>query len=362
LSAFLKENFTVDWEKEKARLDGYREINPADYAGSGPVAVNRPAAPAATSFEIDDDSAFASSPMTEPFSPPPTHTPNAGIRAAAAVNPVRTETTANTATNVPLDRGAVPATTKPPSRAPKLFAAALGLTLLLGAGAAAAWKFLLQPVTTLVLTVVGPQKAHVRFDGQPPVEVQSSTSFDKVEKGQHSIIVEAPGYIPSTLTVVTDGDAVMQLKAVMKRVPGKLTVTSDPSGAAITLDGKPTDKHTPASFDVDGDSIHEVRLDLPDYKQGVKGNVRVAGGAEQVERIKLLPSVVHLRIISVPEGAMLKVGGIDFGMTPTVIDRAPDDPYPEVEFTHPGCAPLKSTAPFDREKAEDRFAVNLKCR
>ncbi len=217
-------------------------------------------------------------------------------------------------------------------------------------------------MTTIVLTIVGPAEATVRFDGAAPTAVSSSRSFDKVASGNHTFIIEAPGFLPATLTLTTSGEAVVPLKAGLKHVPGKLTITSDPSGATLVLDGVAKDKKTPASFELDDNSVHEIRVELENYKAVVRPEVRVARSAEHIERIKLLPSMVHLLVITTPEGAKLKVGGVDMGVTPVVIDRLPDDPYTEVELTKPGCVPRKTTVPFDREKAEDRWEAKLKCR
>ena len=364
LSAFLKENFTVDWEKEKGRLDGYREVNPLDYAIGAPrPEVKGPSSP--TPMLDDEDSAFAPSATfaNQDAPAPPLASPSlGGIRAAANVNPVRAETTSPTTANASLPAPPVTVTPKTPSKAPKLFAAALGLTLVIGAVGVALWKTVLQPVTTVSLTLSGPTEATVRFDLQPPRMVQASSTFEGVPKGAHTIVIEAPGYVPVTLNPVTEGDPILSLRAVLKRVSGKLTVTSEPSGATITLDGKVTDKRTPASFEVEGDSIHEVRLDLLDYKQGIKTDLRIKGGEDAEARIKLVPSLIRLRVVTVPEGAMLKVGGVDLGMTPVVIERAPEDGYPEVELVHDNCETLKTTIPFDKEKGEDRWEAKLKCK
>jgi hypothetical protein len=45
-----------------------------------------------------------------------------------------------------------------------------------------------------------------------------------------------------------------------------------------------------------------------------------------------------------------------------IIERAPDDPYPQVTVTAKGCETMTTTVPFDREKAEDRYDLTLKCK
>jgi serine/threonine protein kinase len=360
LSAFMRENFTVDWDKERTRLESYREINPKDFQSPEHQAKTT----STTSFDIDDggdDSAFSTTNATPSASAAPIPAPPVPavtqIRPAAPVAPVVVAMTEQN--KAPLAPPPRPST---PSNAPKLIAAALGGTLLLGAVAAGLWTTVLQPTTTVIITVKGPPEATVRFDDLPPAKAAPSTTIKKIARGDHMLVVEAPGFVAVTMPVVTDGEAALELKPELKRVSGRLLVTSEPSGAAITLDGKKTDKQTPATFELEADSVHEVRLSLADYKEAVKSPIRIVANQEISEKLKLLPSVVRVRLFTTPEGASVKVGGVDMGLTPVTIERAPDDPYPQVTFSRPGCETAVSTVPFDREKAEDRYDQPLKCR
>jgi serine/threonine protein kinase len=354
LAAFLRENFTVDWEKEKARLESYKDVNPADYANPQRPAVTGPASPP---LMLDEDSAFSSSePVRETSAPRPMPQPPTSEHSQ-----IKKEPTASTATNVvPAEQ--LPVAPRPPSKLPKLIAASVvGLGLVGGIGFGL-WKTVLQPKTNIVITVTGPKEATLRFDALPPTTAAGTHTFEKIEKGPHTLFVEAAGYAPMTLPIVTEGQPMLPLTVALKRLPGKLVVTSQPSGAKVIIDSKPTDKVTPATFELEGDSVHEVKLELEDYKPASKTDVRVPGAEETAVKLTLKPAVVKLRLVSVPEGASVKVGEIDYGLTPVVIERAPEDPYPQVTVTAKGCEPLTTTVPFDREKAEDRYDVTLKCK
>lgn len=288
------------------------------------------------------------------------------MRTGAVVSAIAqaTERTNSTATNVPAPRESRVLSPPQPSSSSsmkKWVAIAAALTTVV-IGVAVAAVVLLKPTTTVVVNVQGPPEAQVRFDALPAQVAAPSLTLEKVPKGQHTLIVEARGFLPFSMAVVTEGQALQPVNVEMKRVPGRLTVTSTPSGAAITLDGKLTDKLTPATFDVDGDSIHEVRLMKTDFKEAIKSDVRVKGGEEVTEKLSLAPSIVRVRIATVPEGATIKVGDIDYGLTPAVIERSPEDPYPQITLSAKGCETMQTTVPFDREKAEDRFDVTLKCR
>ena len=367
LAAFLRENFTVDYEKERARLEGYREVNAADFAPERLAAQHKMAGPSSPPLALDDDSAFSSS-EDGGFSssvPPPPVVPSEiapPMRTGGSHASIERPDTNSTATNLQLSRdvGVPGLTAAKKSKAPFFVAAVVGVAAV--AGLVVAALTLLKPTTTVVVTVQGPAEASVRFDALPPQTAAPSVTLEKIPVGHHTVMVEAKGYVPFSMNVVTEGQALQPVSVSLKRIGGRLTVTSTPSGAAIMLDGKPTEKLTPSSFEVDGDSIHEVRLARADYKEAVKTDVRVKAGEETTEQLRLLPSIVRVRIVSTPEGASVKVGEVDFGLTPVVIERSPEDPYPQITVSARGCETLQTTVPFDREKAEDRFDVTLKCR
>jgi len=360
LAAFLRENFTVDYEKERTRLESYKDVNATEFTApprTQPGANGSSAPPASP----DDDGAFAS---MDTFAPEPAVPPAPkGALVSDGHKAARPEQTASTAANLPTPVPALDEAPKQKSKLPKLIAAGLFGVIALGGICAALWMTVLQPVTMIVVTVQGPKAATVRFDALPAVTAAPSATFEKVKNGAHMVMVEAPGFIPVTLPAVTDGkQPLFPLTVTLKRIPGKLVVISEPSGADITLDGEPTGKTTPSTFELDGDSVHEFALAKEGYKPVNKNEVRVPGNDEATVKLVLKPAVVKLRVVSVPEGATVKVGEVDYGMTPVVIERAPDDPYPQVTITAKNCEPLQTTVPFDREKAEDRFDVTLKCK
>ena len=373
LAAFLRENFTVDYEKERGRLDSYREVNAADFAPERIAARAHPQGASSLILALDDDSAFSSSEddgfsssSSSSSAPPLLATPALAPSMRIAGAPIGPATqTGATATDAqpPLRQQSVPGIElpHPPSNAPKRIAAAVGAAVVVAILGFAVMT-LLKPTTTVVVTVQGPAAASVRFDAVAPQTAAPSVTIDKVPAGQHTLMVEASGYVPFSMTVVTEGQALQPVTVAMKRVGGRLTVTSDPSGATIILDGKPTEKTTPASFELDGDSIHEVRLQLNDYKEAVKSDLRIKAGEETTEKLRLLPSLVRLRIVSTPEGARVKVGDVDFGITPVVIERSPEDPYPQIVVSAKGCETLQTTVPFERDRADARYDVTLKCR
>ena len=382
LSRYLKEHFTVDFEKERARLESYKEITadeaeaPSNPGASSGVRQTGAHAPVPREEEVLDDSTsawnheeddgFASS---QPPPPPPRARPAAAVRPPApAVVPVSVDTIAGR-TPTPVRRPAPPGMqappqtlAPPPSKGPKLFLAAAAATLLIAAAAAAAW-FLIIPRGngTLVVTVTGAPGATVRFDDRTPTRAEPSVTLDAVAPGSHALIVEEPGFLTFSSNIVTKADQpLFSIKAQLKRMPGKLVIGSDPAGADILLDGKETGSKTPSTLEVEGETLHEVSVKLDGYREARKSEVKVAVSAELPVRFALVPDKVRLKVTSQPEGASLKVGGVTVGVTPFVLERSPDD-TPQVELSLRGCETYRTSIPLEN-KAEMVYPITLKCR
>ncbi len=379
LARYLKENFTVDFEKERARLEGYKEITadeveqPPPSAGArqtgahAPVPVEPDQHDDATSAWSQDDDAFASS------APPKKNVPPAApaIRPQArAVVPVSVDTNAGrTPTNVRRPGG--PGMRAPPvtgatasgGRGPRLFAAAAGATLLIAVAAVAAWAFILPKSSgTVVVTVTGAPGATVRLDDRQPTRAEPSVTLESVGAGQHSLVVEEPGYVTFSQTLATTAEQpLFSIKAQLKRLPGKLVVGSDPPGAAIFLDGKDTGLTTPSGIEVEGETLHEVSVRREGYREGRKSDVKVAVSSETSVRLQLVPEKIRIRLTSLPEGASVRIGGAVIGTTPVVLERTPEDQAPVVELSAKGCETYRTSIPLE-PKPEMQYPVTLKCR
>ncbi|MCC7071565.1 MAG: protein kinase [Deltaproteobacteria bacterium] len=379
ISRYLKENFTVDFEKERARLESYKEISlddvePASASGSSsrqtgthaPVPSEQDNHDDGTAAWSQEDDAFASS--KPPVRPAP---PSGGIRPQArAVVPVAVDTIANkTPANVrrPSPPGFVasPSTVVPPSAAkgPKLFVAAAAATLVIAAAAVAAWIFILpKPSGTIVVTVTGAPAAVVRLDDRTPSRAEPSITLETVPHGPHALIVEEPGYQSYSKTIVTSADQpLLSIKAQLMRLPGKLVVGSEPPGASVFLDGKDTGLKAPATIEVEGETLHEIALRLEGYREVRKSDVKVPVSAELPVRLTLTPEKIRIRVTSVPEGALVRIAGANLGNTPVVLERGPEDAPPVVELSAKGCKTYKTSIPLEL-KLEMHYPITLECR
>jgi hypothetical protein len=119
--------------------------------------------------------------------------------------------------------------------------------------------------------------------------------------------------------------------------PGVLVVTSDPPGAAVTLDGRALAGATPLVVeDVVLSSAHQVQASLPGHK-GAAVEVRPAVG-DKVRRVhlQLATALGSLRVESDPPGAEVRLDGAPAGTTPLTIPGVRLDERHRLDLSLPG--------------------------
>jgi serine/threonine protein kinase len=372
LANYLRTNFTVDFEKERARLEAYKEITLDEVSSPSRTSpgAQGPSSPQLRDDAHDDptsawnpggeDSAFSSS--EEPAPPPPQPT---GIRPAARTNAITSDTQAN---KTPANVARPPPPQQPQGgggRSAVVFAVAAVITLALVAAAAAAIYFLKPFATkgTVVVTVTGAVGGTVKFDDRPGTRAEPSVTIDKVTAGAHTLIVEEPGYVTFTTQIVTtEATPLFPVKAPLRRLSGKLLVSSDPAGAAIFLDGKDTEMKTPATLEVEGETLHEITLKLEDYRDERKGELKAPVSGEVPVRLKLVPETIKITVTSSPSGAEVIENGEVLGTTPYVMKKRPDDRPPSLTLKLKGCEPKQSSIPIYEDRVAYDYSLTLTCK
>lgn len=98
---------------------------------------------------------------------------------------------------------------------------------------------------------------------------------------------------------------------------GSISITSDPSGASVYLDGTPKGT-TPISLDNVVSGSHTIELTKSGYESKTLAVSLSAGGAENI-RESLEPLTGSISISSDPSGANIYLDGMYKGTTPTTI-------------------------------------------
>ncbi|HEX8951591.1 MAG TPA: protein kinase [Polyangia bacterium] len=130
---------------------------------------------------------------------------------------------------------------------------------------------------------------------------------------------------------------------------GEIVVTSQPSGAAVEIDGRPWRQTTPTALTAIGPGRHKVRATMPGHAAVEQSLVVERGGRAAVELV--LPAVQReVELQSVPSGARVFVDGqLAHGRTPMTVTLTQDD-FHELRFDLDGYeSELRALKPEDRE-------------
>ncbi len=98
-----------------------------------------------------------------------------------------------------------------------------------------------------------PPGAQVTVDGNSSLACKTPCMLP-LSGGRHALTVQLAGYrpYPRVFNVPQDGDLFLQLS----KASGTLSITSDPPGATIEVDGTVQGKRTPAVFNLTPGTYH----------------------------------------------------------------------------------------------------------
>jgi tRNA A-37 threonylcarbamoyl transferase component Bud32 len=119
-----------------------------------------------------------------------------------------------------------------------------------------------EPDQFITRIVVSPSGAHVVIDGNPALTCESPCSL-ALAGGRHTLLARLDGYRDANRIFEIPRDA--DYSVHLERKTGTLSVTSDPPGATILLNGQPRAERTPAVFTL---PVGSYRL------QVISGNVK----------------------------------------------------------------------------------------
>ncbi len=101
-----------------------------------------------------------------------------------------------------------------------------------------------------------PAGAQISFDGSPLC--QSPCTLTDIAPGQHTVSASKSGFTSESRTIALKPGASSSLNIQLGSLAATISVSSNPAGAAVILDGKDTGRLTPAVFTVSKPGIHTV--------------------------------------------------------------------------------------------------------
>jgi hypothetical protein len=175
----------------------------------------------------------------------------------------------------------------------------------------------LQPVTGIVLIESTPPGADVTIDkahkGRTPLLVHD------LPIGNYRVNLFLESYFPRELSLRIKDRVPQHITAELTSDSASLNIQSQPSGAAVTVDGASMGR-TPCSIEriKSGTATIEIALEgyLPHQQE-----VRLRAGEQYDVRTELVPLPSGLTVYSVPDKARVYVGGEFRGETPLTLSN-----------------------------------------
>lgn len=158
--------------------------------------------------------------------------------------------------------------------------------------------------------------AVITIDGS----VRRNISRLELNSGRHTVRVEAPNYEAMEQTIDIQDSAELVYMPSLTPILGSIKVTSSPSGATVTVDGKKigvTPINVPEKI-ITGN--HKVQLSLTNYRTEERDVTIVKGETSNLN--VTLYDIAKYRFTSKPEGAKLYIDGKDKGRTPCNVELA----------------------------------------
>jgi len=101
-----------------------------------------------------------------------------------------------------------------------------------------------------------PAGAQVQVDGKSDSSWVTPFNLNGLNPGQHTLIVSKPGYQAETRNIEVASGSKSFISLQLGQMSATVSLTSDPAGAAIWMDGKDTGRVTPAQISTDKPGNH----------------------------------------------------------------------------------------------------------
>lgn len=365
LGAFLRRAFTVDYDKERLRLESYKEVEwvPPAPAAPEPEPPKAPAPPPASLTAVQ--AAMASdlsggSPMDDGTSAFQSSTEVSEPSASSYVlkRPPE-ETQFAPAMSTPNARQVSRPDAQLPQAAKSARGPVMALVGLLSVIAIVVLGYILtsSPKGTVSLTVSGAPTATVLVDGEV-VGTANPNLVTKLSEGTHDVIVQQVNYVPFQSTIVVEKNKTLTMKPKLEQSPGRITLSSEPPGATIIIDGAVHEGKTPSTISVAGGITHRIEIQLEGFHPKVISD-RVAPSEQKDVSVNLKPKVLKLEVVTVPSGATIKIGNRTIGKSPVTFDYDAELPYPYLDISLAGCQRLETTWVIEREVYQQKKIFEL---
>jgi serine/threonine protein kinase len=142
-----------------------------------------------------------------------------------------------------------------------------------------------------------PAGAQIQIDGQNDPSWVTPFNIAGLNPGQHTLTIIKPGYATDTRSIEVASGSRSFVSVQLPQLAATVSVTSDPAGAAIWMDGKDTGRVTPAQISVDKPGNHSFAFKKQGYlDETSSANLQVGQTFHLSPSLKALGNTDDIRI------------------------------------------------------------------
>jgi eukaryotic-like serine/threonine-protein kinase len=142
-----------------------------------------------------------------------------------------------------------------------------------------------------------PAGAQIQIDGQNDSTWVTPFNLAGLNPGQHTLTISKPGYAPETRNIDVGSGSKSFISVQLAQLTATVSVTSDPAGVAIWMDGKDTGRVTPAQISVDKPGNHSFVFKKQGYlDETTTANLQIGQTFRLSPSLRALGSTDNIKI------------------------------------------------------------------
>jgi hypothetical protein len=155
---------------------------------------------------------------------------------------------------------------------------------------------------------------------------ETPCTVERMPTGDSEIEVALAAYQPFKQTVKLQAGDSFPVKAILRPIPARLSVSTTPPGARVYIDDQFRDE-SPVSLDRIEPGAHRIRVEMPGYDTDTR-TVELKQADERNEEIRLNKNSGLLEITTEPPGVRVVVDGKERGVTVAGAIEGQSEPLP----------------------------------
>jgi serine/threonine protein kinase len=142
-----------------------------------------------------------------------------------------------------------------------------------------------------------PAGAQIQIDGQNNSAWVTPFNLAGLNPGQHTLSISKPGYAPESRNIDVASGSKSFISVQLAQLTATVSVSSDPAGVAVWMDGKDTGRVTPAQLSVDKPGNHSFVFKKQGYlEESTTANLQIGQTFRLSPSLRVLGNTDDIRI------------------------------------------------------------------